>query len=166
MKKFLCLVLSLLMIISSFNLVVLAEDEIKVIVNGNALVMDQNPIIVEGRTLVPLRAIFEALGAKVGWDDESKCATGILNDKTVSLTINNTVAKVNGSDVTLDVPAQIVNSRTLVPVRFISESLGADVDWNGDTKTVTVELEKEINKNNIDYSKYPIETTDGKRDVP
>ena len=65
MKKVLCLVLSLLMVISSFSVVAFANDEISVIVNGKKLVMDQNPIIVEGRTLVPLRAIFEALSATV-----------------------------------------------------------------------------------------------------
>ena len=140
MKKLLCLALSLLMVISSFSVVVLADDEIKVIVNGNTLTMDQNPIIVEGRTLVPLRAIFEALGATVSWDDSTKTAGGTLGAKSVSLQINNTVAKVDGKDVTLDVPAQIVNSRTLVPVRFISESLGANVGWNGETRTVTVDM--------------------------
>ncbi|MBE7052939.1 MAG: hypothetical protein E7391_01535 [Ruminococcaceae bacterium] len=142
MKKLLCLVLSILMVVSCFSFNVFAETEIKVIVNGNTLTMDQNPIIVEGRTLVPLRAIFEALGATVEWDDATKTASGKLSEKTVSLQINNTVAKVNGKDVTLDVPAQIVNSRTLVPVRFISESLGANVGWEDATKTVTVDLAK------------------------
>ncbi|MBE7052650.1 MAG: hypothetical protein E7391_00040 [Ruminococcaceae bacterium] len=153
MKKILCLVLSILMVISSFSMVVFANDEISVIVNGKKLVMDQSPIIVEGRTLVPLRAIFEALGATVEWDDATKTASGKLGAKTVSLQINNTVAKVNGADVTLDVPAQIVNSRTLVPVRFISESLGALVGWNGDTRTVTVTLASS-NDNLIFYEDF------------
>ena len=138
MKKTLSLILCFIMIISCFSCVSFADSEIKIIVDGNALTMDQNPIIVEGRTLVPLRAIFEALGAKVEWDDATKTATGVLGATTVSLQINNTVAKVNGKDVTLDVPAQIVNSRTLVPVRFISESLGCKVDWEDATKTVTI----------------------------
>ncbi|MBE7054373.1 MAG: hypothetical protein E7391_08940 [Ruminococcaceae bacterium] len=172
MKKFLSLVLSVMMIISSFSCITFAENEIKITLNGTALTMDQPPIIVEGRTLVPLRAIFEALGATVTWDDATKCATGVLDSKTVSLVINNTQAKVNGTDVTLDVPAQIVNSRTLVPVRFISESLGCKVDWDDATKTVIIESEIGLKpykewtfdnitsfENNVDYilgGAYPV----------
>jgi len=121
MKKLLSTILSIIMIISCFSCVSFAENEIKIILNGTKLKMDQAPIIVEGRTLVPLRAIFEGLGAKVEWDDATKCATGTLDSTVVSLQINNTTAKVNGKDTILDVPAQIVNSRTLVPVRFISD---------------------------------------------
>ncbi|MBE7054372.1 MAG: hypothetical protein E7391_08935 [Ruminococcaceae bacterium] len=141
MKKVLALILSFMMIVSCFSCIVFADNEIKITLNGTALTMDQPPIIVEGRTLVPVRAIFEALGATVTWDDATKTATGVLGGTTVSLQINNTQAKVNGLDVTLDVPAQIVNSRTLVPVRFISESLGCKVDWDDATKTVIIEGE-------------------------
>ncbi|MBE7053620.1 MAG: hypothetical protein E7391_05020 [Ruminococcaceae bacterium] len=138
MKKLISLVLCLIMIVSCFSCVSFAESEIQIVVDGSYLTMDQSPIIVEGRTLVPLRAIFEALGATVTWDDTTKTATGVLGTTTVSLQIDNTQAKVNGKDVTLDVPAQIVNSRTLVPVRFISESLGLKVDWDDATKTVII----------------------------
>ena len=138
MKKLVSMILALAMIISCFSCVAFADDEIKITLNGSYLTMDQNPIIVDGRTLVPLRVIFEGLGAKVSWDDATKTATGTKDGKEIKITIDNTVAKVDGKDVTLDVPAQIVNARTLVPVRFISESLGASVAWNGDTKTVTI----------------------------
>ena len=146
MKKLLSLILSLVMIISSFSCVAFADDEIKILLNGNALTMDQPPIIVEGRTLVPLRAIFEGLGASVEWDDATKTATGIKDGKEIKITINNTTAFVDGSAVTLDVPAQIVNSRTLVPVRFISESLGEKVDWDGNTRTVIITSEAKLIK--------------------
>ncbi|MBE7053619.1 MAG: hypothetical protein E7391_05015 [Ruminococcaceae bacterium] len=138
MKKIISLVLCLVMLVSCFSFSAFAQDEISIIINGKKLTMDQSPIIVEGRTLVPLRAIFEALGAKVEWDDLSKTATGIKDGNEIKIQINNAVAKVNGKDVTLDVPAQIVNSRTLVPVRFISESLGLKVDWDDATKTVII----------------------------
>ncbi|MBE7054331.1 MAG: hypothetical protein E7391_08720 [Ruminococcaceae bacterium] len=138
MKKILSVVLVLAMLVSSFSCVAFADDEIKILLDGTLLEMDQTPIIVDGRTLVPLRAIFEGLGALVTWDDSTKCATGIKDGKEIKITIDNKVAKVDGKDVTLDVGAQIVNSRTLVPVRFISESLGCEVDWDANTKTVII----------------------------
>ncbi|MBE7052676.1 MAG: hypothetical protein E7391_00170 [Ruminococcaceae bacterium] len=140
MKKIISIILSVALILSCLGMtsVVLADDTIKVVINGENLNMDQPPVLTEGRTLVPVRAIFEALGAKVEWDDITKTATGVLGETKIEIQINNKVAKVNGKDITLDVPAQIVNSRTLVPVRFISESLGAKVDWDGNTKTVII----------------------------
>ncbi|MBE7054037.1 MAG: hypothetical protein E7391_07175 [Ruminococcaceae bacterium] len=137
MKKLLSITLAIIMILSSFSFV-LADTEVKIIINGKNLETDQAPIIVDGRTLVPMRAIFEGLGAKVEWDDAAKCASGEKGDKKVKITIGSKDAFVNGKVKTLDVPAQIVNSRTLVPVRFISESLGCNVDWDDATKTVII----------------------------
>ena len=88
--------------------------------------------------MVPLRAIFEALGASVEWDDATKTVTSVKGDTTVKLTIGNAAITVNGEDKALDVPAQIVDSRTLVPVRAIAESFGCDVAWDDATKTVTI----------------------------
>ena len=143
MKKILCLMLTLALLISSFAFqAVFAEDDIKVLVNGKSLTMDQPPVLVNDRTLVPVRAIFEALGAKVDWNNDTNTATGVLGSTTVEIQIENTVAKVNGKDVTLDVPAKLISDRTLVPVRFISESLGAKVDWDNDTQTVVITKEE------------------------
>ena len=105
MKKIISIILSVALILSCLGMTsaVLADDTIKVVINGENLNMDQPPVLTEGRTLVPLRAIFEALGAKVEWDDSTKTATGVLGATTVSLQINNTNAKVNGKDITLDV---------------------------------------------------------------
>ena len=124
MKKVISVLLALIMTLSCFFCVnVFADEGIKVIINKKALTMDQMPVIVNGRTLVPLRAIFEGLGASVEWDDATKTATGIKDGKEIKITINNTTAFVDGSAVTLDVPAQIVNSRTLVPMRKIFEEM-------------------------------------------
>ena len=143
MKKVLCLVLTIALLVSSFAFqTAFAEDDIKVLVNGKSLTMDQPPVLVNDRTLVPVRAIFEALGAKVDWNNDTNTATGVLGGTTVEIQIENTVAKVNGKDVTLDVPAKLISDRTLVPVRFISESLGAKVDWNNDTQTVIITTEE------------------------
>ncbi|MBE7053555.1 MAG: copper amine oxidase N-terminal domain-containing protein [Ruminococcaceae bacterium] len=139
MKKLISIMMTVIMVVSCFACTgVFADDAIKVIIDGKELTMDQPPVLKDGRTLVPLRAIFEALGATVGWDDATKTATGTKDGKEIKIAIDNTVAKVDGKEVKLDVPAQIINSRTLVPVRFISESLGASVAWNGETKTVTI----------------------------
>jgi len=115
------------------------SNQIHIILNGTELEFDQAPIITAGRTLVPMRAVFEALGAEVSWNDTLKEATGTLGDQTVLLRIGSKTAAVNGVTTALDVPAQIVSSRTLVPIRFIAESLNAVVDWNPVTRTVYIE---------------------------
>ena len=106
--------------------------------NGTAKALDVPAQIIDSRTMVPLRAIFEALGASVEWDDATKTVTSVKGDTTVKLTIGNAAITVNGADKALDVPAQIVDSRTLVPVRAIAESFGCDVAWDDATKTVTI----------------------------
>ena len=107
-------------------------------VDMNKIATDTPPTVVDGRTLVPVRAIFEAIGATVTWDDATRTATGIRGDIIVSVQIDNTTAYVNGEPRVLDVPAQIINGRTMVPARFISESMGCDVTWHQDTQTVGV----------------------------
>lgn len=93
---------------------------------------DVEPMIEAGRTLVPMRAIFEAMGAKVEWIADSKTVVGISRDEKtiITLKIDNKTASVNGKSVSLDVPAQIRNDRTVVPLRFIGESFGATVNWD------------------------------------
>ncbi|MBR5535529.1 MAG: chitobiase/beta-hexosaminidase C-terminal domain-containing protein, partial [Clostridia bacterium] len=84
----------------------------------------QKPVIVNDRTLVPLRAIFEAMGAEVVWDDAAKTVKATREDTTISLAIGSDQLYVNGEAVTIDVPAQIINDRTMIPVRAIAESFG------------------------------------------
>lgn len=98
----------------------------------------QKPVIVEGRTLVPLRAIFEAMGAEVSWDDATSTVTATRGDTTVSLTVGSDTLYVNGEVKTLDVPAQIINDRTLVPARAIAESFGCEVNWNDGARRVYI----------------------------
>jgi iron complex transport system substrate-binding protein len=111
---------------------------INVFIDGAPLVMDTPPIIDQGRTLVPLRAIFEALGAEVNWNGANQSITASKDDLSLYLQIGSRNAVKNGVPVMLDVPPQIVNSRTLVPLRFVGETLGADVDWEGTTRTVLI----------------------------
>jgi len=112
--------------------------KIKVFLNGKRIRFDQPPIIQDGRTLVPLRAIFEAMEATVEWDDKTKTVTAKKGDTTIVMTIGNKTMKKNGEEIVLDVPPQIVNGRTLVPARAVAESFGAEVGWDGSTRTVTI----------------------------
>lgn len=99
---------------------------------------DQTPVNVDGRTMVPLRAIFEALGAKVEWDGATQTVTATKDDTTVVLTINSNEAWVNGKKVLLDVPAKLINENTMVPIRFVSEALGANVEWDNYSQSVII----------------------------
>lgn len=116
-------------------------ESIKVFVHNTQLSLPVEPVIVDGRTLVPLRAIFEALGATVEWDQVTKTVTGIQGDKLIRLQIDNKTAHINGHEITLDTPATIINGSTLVPVRFIAETLGAEVNWDNNTRSVLVNSE-------------------------
>ena len=100
------------------------------------IAFDQVPVIENGRTLVPLRAIFEKIGATVEWDGNTQTVKATKGDTSISLTINNTTAYKNGQPITLDVPAKILNGRTLVPVRFVADCFGVDVQWVQETQTV------------------------------
>jgi len=113
-------------------------QEIKVLVNGTAVAFDQPPIIENGRTLVPLRAIFEALGATVEWEQSTQTVTAVKDDITIILKIGDAFLTKNGERIALDVPAKIVGGRTLVPARAVAESFGADVQWDQATRTVTI----------------------------
>ena len=107
--------------------------------NGNKINSDVPPYVKDGRTLAPIRAILEALGMTVAWDGTTQTATAVKADITISVTINSNIAMVNGVQKTLDVPAEITNGRTFVPVRFFAEALNMNVDWDGYTKTVIIE---------------------------
>ena len=92
--------------------------------------------IVEGRTLVPLRAIFEALGASVEWDNVTRTVTSVKGADTISLTVGADTFYKNDEPIDLDVPAQIINDRTMVPARAIAEAYGVEVAWDAATRTV------------------------------
>lgn len=127
---------------SNNNLSWIPDDIIKVKVNGSYLIMDAAPILVNDRTLLPIRAISEALGADVAWDEGTATAT-ITHGKTIlSVKSNEATAQFNGSDIELDVPARISNDRMMLPLRFIAEHLGASVDWDESNKTVLLEVQQ------------------------
>jgi hypothetical protein len=115
-----------------------AQAPIRVIVNGRTLRLDQPPVIAGGRVLVPLRGVFEGMGAFVRWKDLTQTVVIVRSATYVSLRVGERTASVNGKSVSLDVPAQLVRGRVLVPLRFIGEALGAQVAWQAATRTVVI----------------------------
>lgn len=113
--------------------------DIKVLLDGRKLSFEVQPQIIGDRTMVPLRTIFEELGADVDWNGEKQTVTAKTDDTEIVMTIGSRIMTVNSRIITLDVPPQIVDDFTLVPVRAVSESFGADVDWDQDSYTVIIE---------------------------
>lgn len=116
----------------------LAESSIKVKVNGSEKHFSQPPAMVQGRLLVPLRGIFESLNAQVKYDAATRSIRATKGATQVDLTLGSRQAFVNSNSVVLDVPANVLNGSTMVPLRFVSEALGAQVKWEGAIKTVSI----------------------------
>lgn len=112
---------------------------IEVLLNGNKIdFIDQKPIIDNGRTLVPLRAISEAMGATVDWNSATRTITLYSGSKKIVLTIDSKKATINGKDYNIEAPPKIINGRTIIPLRFISEAFGAQVSWNESSRTISI----------------------------
>ena len=112
-------------------------------VNGTSKILDSPPVIKNGRTLVPIRAIIEALGGSVGWDGTARKATVTLVSTSLELWIGKSAAAVNGKSALIDstnakVVPEIINGRTMLPLRFVAENLGATVGWDQSTQTITI----------------------------
>lgn len=163
MKKYLSILLSLIMILSAFS--AFADGGISLSVNGKIIDTGAvSPEIKDGRTMVPFRPIFEALNAKVEWSQATKKAYAIIGTTTVMLTIDSTmmiVTKIddsgNASTVfkTLDSNEKpyISNSSTFVPVRAICDAIGASVAWDDNAKCVVIKT--------ADYKGEPTDSNTG-----
>ena len=155
MKKIFAFLAACVMVISAFGIIALADendaaavketnpDAVTVLINGVELETDVPAQIIGDRTMVPMRAIFETLGANVSWIEENQAIIATKGATLIAMKIGvNTLATstIGGENknVELDVPPQIVGERTLVPARAISEALGCKVGWDGDTRTVTI----------------------------
>ncbi|KXG44522.1 stalk domain-containing protein [Tepidibacillus decaturensis] len=142
MKK-LSLLFITLVFTFAFSMQVDAASNIVVKINGEVQSYQQPPVIDNGSTLVPMRGIFESLGATIIWDGNTKTVIGQKEDTTIILVVGNDFALVNGKSVKLEQKAKIINKSTMVPLRFVSEALGAKVTWDGNTKTVIITKSKE-----------------------
>jgi hypothetical protein len=149
-------VLLLIFICASFNTALAANSNIKVYVDGKKINFDVPPMIIDGSTMVPLRAIFEAIGAEVTWDPNTQMATAYKDDTSVNLYIGSLAPSVNNIVRPITVPAKIVNGRTLAPLRFVGEAFGGTVTWNAATQTINIyttpATNTELPKTPIDFS--------------
>ena len=121
-----------------------SKKNISVEISGDEISFDQDPVIYNDRTMVPMRKIFEELGAGVSWDGNTRTVTGKKGDRTVKVTLDNKTMYVNNQTIQLDTPPIIISDRTLVPVRAVAEGLGCDVQW--DSKSYTVYIEPKVFK--------------------
>lgn len=115
------------------------SETVRVKINGREISFDVPAVVRDGCTMVPMRKIFEELGAEVSWNDETQTATGEKNGIVCTFTIGDNVLYKNGEATELLAPAILENDRTLVHVRAIAEAFGAEVDWNGETGLVIIE---------------------------
>lgn len=140
MKKLICAALSAAMLLASAIIPANADsDDITVMVDNDEVVFeDQQPTIINNRTLVPIRAVFEKAGAEVSWDSTNLVASVDLGNYTIRISPNSEVMYKNGKAVQLDVPSEIINNRILIPVRAIAEAMDFKVNWNGYLKTVLI----------------------------
>lgn len=143
MKRKIALSLAALMLTAATYVPAYARPvaaDIDITIDGELLYMLYGPVVENGRALVPFRDVLEAMGAKVDWDGSTKTVTCTLGDRSVSLAIGSDVMEVAGGEsVKLDAVAQIIDTKTYVPVRAISEGLGAKVNWIEDTDTIAIE---------------------------
>lgn len=131
------------------------SDEVKVFVDGVRIVFDdQGPVIIDGRTLVPIRKVTEAMGKKVGWDGELRRADVSDDYTTLELFIENPLmhsivknpvtGEISEYDTELDAPPKIINDRTCLPIRAVVEGFGMKVDWDDNTKSVLINTNERI----------------------
>ncbi len=135
---------------STDTTIVMTIDNPLMQINGEDINIDENgtsPIIVDGSTLVPIRAVAEALGGAVEWDNDTRNVTITKDAKVIKLVIDEINARVDESNVTLDAAPVIINGRTMLPLRFVAENLGAEVEWNGENRKITITSKSENNIN-------------------
>lgn len=138
MKKLLFTMLLCMMTLVMFALPVCAAKDITVLLDDQKVSFDVAPQIIDNRTMVPIRAIFEKLGATVSWDASTRTATAVIDDYVVKCTVGSKTLTVNGKQYQMDTTPVIVKNRTLMPARFAAEAFGASVSWDASTRTVSI----------------------------
>jgi len=144
MKKLISIIMAIAISVSLLaNNIAFADNNIKVTLNGNQIQFDEPPTIRNDRTLVPIRAIFEAMGMMVSWDKVTKKILALGDDWAISMQIDSKTIAYGSSEsssklMMMDVAPCIINDRTFVPVRYIAEVTGYDVNWDGANKTVVI----------------------------
>lgn len=164
-RKLLSLCMALACAFTMANTVLAEDASPKVVLNQRELTFtDQQPVILEDRTLVPARGVFESMGAKVSWTEEKREVEISTNESKTRILLNidnptmqiltfNNIFAADKKEVTLDVAPQIINDRTMIPLRAISEALDADVEWNQEDYTVYIDTLKQP----VDENGQPVE---------
>jgi hypothetical protein len=138
-RTFSCIVLAFFLLFSAKAFAdASVTDSITITVDGRSLTLDQPPVVENGLLLVPLRDIYEALGAELDWDQATGTITATSGADVVIMQIGNHIMTKNGSDATLNVPPRIVNSRTLVPLRAVTGVFDVKVVWDGEHRNAAI----------------------------
>lgn len=138
MKKFISLLLVVGLALSSTTLTFANENEISVYVEGQKVSFDVPPQTINDRTMVPIRAIFEVMGATVNWDNATQTAICTKDNSVVKMTLNSKTEYINDVPYEMDVAPVIVDNRTLAPARYVAEAFGYFVNWDDNTKSVLI----------------------------
>ncbi len=160
MKKLLCVFLSVFISLS-YLVPVTADEEISVYIDGQKIDFDQPPVMVNDRVLVPMRAITEALGATVEWDESLQCASAMKPGVFVAFIIDSPTMYRNLVNIPIDVPAQLINDRTMLPLRALAEPFGLIVEWEETTQCVIMTSTNTIQTIQTDSYTYIGETQYG-----
>ena len=134
-RIFLCILMVLILCLCNNSI---AQEQVRVNLNGTFLEFDVPPIIHNFRTMAPMRFILEALGASVEWDEANWTATATKGGRILETTVGSRLININGTTVRMDVPTMILDGRTLVPIRFISEAFDCEVDWDENRQIVYI----------------------------
>ena len=131
-------ILSAAALVTMMSTACFAQD-IKVNLNGAVIDFpNQQPVVAEGRTLIPLRGVFDKMGYKIDWESETKTVTLAKDSEKITVVIGENRYFLNGTEYKTDVPASIINGSTMLPLRAIADASGADVYWDGETKTAAI----------------------------
>ena len=115
-----------------------ANAEIKVKLKGEEVVFDQGPILVNEKPMIPLRAVFEKMGASISWDNSTETVLAMCGDTIVMIQIGNEKMFKLDEAIVLETPAMLVNDRTLIPIHAISDIWGCNIEWNSETNEVVI----------------------------
>lgn len=149
MKKIISMLLVICLMLS-VNITTFASDTIYVTLDGSYIEFDVKPQIINGRTMVPIRAIFEKMGATVEWDGNTSSAICTKGDTVVKMTVNSMDMYINNQVTKMDISPVVIDGRTLAPARYVAEAFGADVQWSQKNNTVVI-----CSKDVYAYADYP-----------
>lgn len=137
-RRLLLGIFSLIVVLTVCDFQVFADDGIKVLINGSLVNFDVQPRIINNHAIVPLRGIFEAIHFDVQWDGSIKTVSAVRDNVSIKIALNEPYAFVNGKKIELETCAAIINKRVFVPLRFIGESIGATVQWDGSSRIASI----------------------------